>query len=389
MTDARAVWMLACGQMLSYACLFYIFAALILYWRVALPWGDGVLALGLTLAVVISAGLAPFAGRAVDRGQVATLMSGGAAIGALSLVMLATATHPAAYLVAWAGLGVAQAASLYEPCFALMIRRFGTNARQAITKVTLVGGFASTLAFPAAAALAEAWGWRVAVWAAVAVMCCLVLPLNLFAARHLARDHRAGRATSGAPAGPAWHRLVFTRPFLELALVFSLVALGHWMVVAFLRPVLDETGVDPALAVTAAAMIGPSQVAGRLVLMAGGRRIGNRAALFATLAGYVLAPMVLLLAGVAVPLVLVFALLQGAANGVITILRPLLVAETLGEGAFGTVAGLLSIPTLMASAVAPILGAGLMAAGGSMTLLLAVLACMCLALTVALLRSAR
>ncbi len=185
--ERRAVWLLALGQMLGYACFFYIFAALILYWRADLHWGDGLLAGGLTLAIVVAAVTAPFAGRAVDRGHAATLLAGGAGIGALSLAVLAVATTPAVYLLAWAGLGVAQAASQYEPCFALLIRRFGTDARAAITRVTLIGGFASTFAFPAGAALAEAFGRRVAVWVAAAVAVGLILPLNLIGARVLAR----------------------------------------------------------------------------------------------------------------------------------------------------------------------------------------------------------
>lgn len=349
--------------MLGYACFFYIFAALILYWRADLHWGDGLLAGGMTLAIVVAAGLAPFAGRTVDRGHAAALLTGGAGIGALSLALLAVATTPAVYLVAWAGLGVAQAASQYEPCFALLIRRFGTDARAAITRVTLIGGFASTFAFPAGAALAEAFGWRVAVWVAAAVAAGLVLPLNLIGARIL--------AWGVPPAVPGRERpkvaffATFRRwPFLRLTMMFSLLALGHWMLIAFLRPVLAGAGVPDGVAVIAAATIGPAQVAGRLALMAAGVRLGGRSALLLTLAGFLLAPVVLVMAGVAMPLVFGFALLQGAANGVLTILRPLLVAEDLGSESFGTLSGMMAVATLAASAVAPVLGAALMAVGG-------------------------
>lgn len=361
--ETRAVWMLALGQMLGYACFFYLFAALILYWRADLHWNDGVLAGGLTLAIIVAACIAPISGRAVDRGQAALVLAGGAAIGALSLAVLAVAHHPAVYLLAWAGLGVAQAASLYEPCFALMIQRFGADARAAITRVTLIGGFASTFAFPAGAVLAEAFGWRAAVWAAAAVAAGIVVPLNLIGARRLARS--AGAAGMESPkTRPALWSLVRHWPFLRLALLFSLLALGHWMLVSFLRPVLAGVGVPDRLAVAAAATIGPAQVAGRLALMAAGVRLGGRAALMMTLAGFVVAPLVLMAAGVATPLIFGFALLQGAANGVLTILRPLLIAEDLGSESFGAISGLMSIPTLAASAVAPVLGAGLLALGG-------------------------
>lgn len=361
--DWRAVWMLAAAQMLAYACFFYLFAALILYWRDDLHFGDGLLAGGLTLAIVIAAGLAPFAGRAVDRGLVAPLLAGGAGIGGLSLLLLATAKTPAVYLLAWAGLGVAQAASLYEPCFALMIRRFGAEARAAITRVTLVGGFASTLAFPVLAVLADAFGWRGAVLAAAGVAFGLVMPLNLFGARWLETGVPPVAPQAERPA-VAWRERFRQWPFLRLALLFSLLALNHWMILSFLRPVLADMGVRDGIAVAAAATVGPAQVAGRLVLMAAGLRLSGRRALTLTLLGFVVAPVAMALSGVVLPLVFAFALLQGAANGVLTILRPLLVAEDLGAEGFGAIAGLLSIPTLAASAVAPMLGAGLMAVGG-------------------------
>ncbi|OYU16897.1 MAG: MFS transporter, partial [Rhodobacteraceae bacterium PARR1] len=144
----------------------------------------------------------------------------------------------------------------------------------------------------------------------------------------------------------------------------SLLALGHWMLIAFLRPVLAGIGLPDGWAVMAAATVGPAQVAGRLALMAAGVRLGGRSALLLTLAGFVVAPVVLVLAGVAMPLVFGFALVQGAANGVLTILRPLLVAEDLGSEGFGAVSGMMSIATLAASAAAPMLGAVLMALGG-------------------------
>lgn len=361
--EGGAVWLLACGQMLGYACFFYLFAALILYWQRETGWATGLLSAGMTLAVVLSALVAPLAGRAVDRGWAVLLLTGGAGLGALSLILLALAPAPWAYLLAWSGLGLAQGLCLYEPCFALMIRHFGSQARGAITKVTLVGGFASTLAFPAASLLAERWGWRGAVWGAALVAGGAVLPLNLIGARRLIRA-AAPAPMQAKGAGPDWRATLLRPAFLRLSAVFSLIALDHWMLLAFLRPILAEARVDTTLAVTAAALIGPAQVGGRLILLASGARVGTRAVLFITVASYAVAPLCLALAGASAGLVLGFALLQGAANGVMTILRPLLVAEVVGQGRFGALAGLLAVPMLMASAAAPLLGAGLMALGG-------------------------
>jgi MFS family permease len=361
--ERRAVWLLATGQMLGYACFFYIFAAMVVSWHEALGWDKAMLALGPTLAILISAALAPFVGRAVDRGYGPRLMVGGALVGALALAVLAGASRQGVYLLAWAGLGVAQATCLYEVCFALLIRRFGLAARAAITQVTLVAGLASTLAFPAAAALTRALGWQGTVWVAVAVAGLVVLPLHLVGARILARGPADGRQSVAAPA--AGRTVLRDVNFWRLALLFSLLNLNHWMLISFMLPVFAAQGLEQGLAVAAAACIGPAQVLGRLALMQSEARLGTGLATKLTLSAIVAASLLLALAGAAPLLAFGFAATQGAAMGVMTILRPVLVADGLGSRTYGATAGLMSIPTLLSSAAAPLLGALLLAAGGT------------------------
>ena len=364
MTQSRAVWMLALGQTLAYACIFYIFAALIARWRAELGWPDSVFALGPTLAILVSAACAPFAGRAVDRGVGTWMMTGGAVLGAGFLVLLATTRAPQTYLLAWLGLGVSQAMSLYEACFAVLIRRFGPEARGAITRVTLVAGLASTLAFPAGAALSATLGWRGAVWVAVGTMLLAVAPLHLFGARALEVERLPGASVRRLAA---LDRLRDGR-FWKLALLFSLLNLNHWTLLSFLIPILHEKGMGETLAVAVASCIGPAQVAGRFALMRAETRIGTRPATLLTLAAVVVASLMLLAAGLAAPLAFAFALTQGAAMGTMTILRPVIVSGTLGMEGYGATAGLMSIPTLLASAAAPVLGAFLLSQGGAVLL---------------------
>ncbi len=381
MTEGRAVWTLALTQALGYACFFYIFAALILYWQRETGFSDGLLAAGPMISILMSAMLAPAVGRAVDRGRAVGMMAAGPGIGAASLVTLALSGNGAVWLLAWAGLGVAQALCLYDVCFGLLIRRFGSAARGPITRVTLVAGLASTLAFPAGAALAEAWGWRAAIWVAAGVAAGVMLPLQYWAARVVVR------ATEAAPVGRdvarlRWRDVLRMPGFVVLAAVFSLVNLNHWMLVNHFRPMMEALAVPTEIGIAAAAAIGPAQVIGRLVLM--GARIGTGAATWATVGALVVGPG-FLLAAAGFPLAAFgFAACQGAAMGVLTILRPMLVAETLGEGRYGAVAGMMAIPGLAAAAMAPMMGAGLMALGGVWLMIgagfvLALTACVALA----------
>ena len=360
--EGRAVWTLALTQALGYACFFYIFAALLIYWQRETALSDGVIAAGPLLATVVSALVAPGVGRAVDRGRAVVMMAAGPVIGAAALVLLALAQGEVVWFAAWAGLGLAQALCLYDVCFGMMIRRFGPEARGAITRVTLVAGLASTLAFPAGAWLAEGWGWRGAVWVAVAVVLGVMLPLQVWAARVLARGTAAAEVRGVARL--RWAEVLRMPGFLGLAALFSLVNLNHWMLVNHIRPMLEALAVPADLGIVAAAVIGPAQVLGRLALAAAGARVGTGAASWITVGALVVAPVFLVLAVVWPVAAVGFAACQGAAMGIITILRPVLVAETLGQERYGAVAGMMAIPGLAALAVAPLIGTGLEALGG-------------------------
>jgi predicted MFS family arabinose efflux permease len=146
--------------------------------------------------------------------------------------------------------------------------------------------------------------------------------------------------------------------------MLSLLSLNHWMMMSFLVPVFVGLGALPAKAVLAASVVGPAQVAGRLVLLRFESRLSNRTVAAATFGLIVLAPLVLAATGAAASVIFVYAVIQGAAMGVTTILRPVLIAETMGTGNYGTVAALIQMPSIVASALAPALGAVILDSAG-------------------------
>ncbi|MCL4189242.1 MAG: MFS transporter [Rhodobacteraceae bacterium] len=371
--EASAVWLLAAGQTLGYACIFYLFAALVVAIAADTGWGKPLLALGPTLAILVAAALAPLAGRLVDGGYGPRLLVGGALFGAAALAGLSAVVTPAQYLAAWAALGVAQAACLYEVAFAWLVRRRGAAARAAIIRVTLVAGFASTLAFPAGTALAEWAGWRAAVLVAAVVMAAVAAPVHGLAAwRMRAGAPRAGRLAPADRGGVA--RALGQAAFWRLGGGFMLANLNHWMLIQLALPVMTATGATAGQAVAAAACVGPAQVAGRILLLRYEARLGTARVTALTAGALVAGALWLALAGLAPPLVFAFAVTQGAAMGVMTILRPTLQAATLGRDGFGAVAGALAIPPLLASAAAPALGALVLGSAGPAALTAAALA---------------
>lgn len=358
-----AIWMLALAETLAYACFYYIFAALIVAWQADLGWARTVLAAGPTLSIILAAALAPVMGRLVDAGRGPEVMAGGALIGAGALVLLAVSETPRSYLIAWGVIGLAQAACLYEVCFAFLIRRLGDHARPAITRVTLVAGFAGTIAFPAGAAMSEGIGWRGAVMVAAGVAALILLPLYVAAGRVIRSAGLPVITTAEADRGALTRAL--TRPqFYLLAVIFAAVSLNHWMVVNFAVPIFLDRGAGQGVAVLAASTVGPAQVAGRLILFRFEARLGTGRTTLICLAGMIIGTGALWLAGLAPWLIFVFTAVQGGAIGVMTILRPVLIATVMGPGGYGAIAGAIQMPALLAGAAAPLVGAVMLAGPG-------------------------
>lgn len=357
------VMALAFGQVLAWSSLFYVFAALLPRWEAEFDGPPP--ALGLSLALGVSALAAPAAGRAIDRGLAPVMMPLGALGGAGLLLLLSVAEGWAAFLAIWAAMGLAFAAALYEPCFALLGRVLGTAARPAIAQVTLVAGFATALSFPTAGALADAYGWRGALPGLAAVAALLAAPLLAWGARAAERRAPAGAVRGrGGPKGPGW-RVELARPgALRIALAFACVAGSHGIVSAHMLALLPARGVEGGAALIVAAMVGPCQVAGRLMLLSAPGRWRAAVMLvpaFAALA----AGLAVLLLGHGIVAAGAFALLLGAAYGALTILRPAVLAETAGTERFGTLSGLVAAPFAASFAVAPFLGGVLREAGGA------------------------
>src|SRR5262249_7591124 len=156
----RAVLVLGVTQILAWGAIFYppvLTVPLIAADRgCSITFAMG----GFSLALLVAGLVSPRVGRLIDRHGGHRVMPVGSLIAALGLVALVYADHPAAYLLVWMLLGVAIAASLYDPAFATLGRIFGTGARAPITTLTLAGGFASTVSWPVTHVLIEAVGWR-------------------------------------------------------------------------------------------------------------------------------------------------------------------------------------------------------------------------------------
>ena len=359
-----AVWLLAAGQTVVWAGLFYSFAALLLSWETDLGWSKTEIAFALTLALLVAAATAPVSGRIIDAGGGRVLLGGGALFGAVCLALLSIVQSQTGFLLLWALIGLAHASCLYEPCFALVTRHLGPAARAAITRISLCAGFASTIAFPLGAMLADTLGWRGAVVVFAFCVAAIGAPLLIIGSTLLKNAGTVTDQPHKTQNRAAVRSALRRREFWLLAVAFPTIALNHGILLNHIIPILVDRGLTEAAAVTVASLIGPSQVAGRLLMMRFEHRVGAITVTVAAFLGLCLAGGILFVAGGSMLLAFAFAATQGAAYGVTYILKPVVTAEALGRTGFGAISGLLAMPNLAGFAVAPFLGGALAQAGG-------------------------
>lgn len=343
------------SETVTWAAIFYAFPALVLHWQGEFGWSATATMGAFSLALALQGLAAPHMGRLIDRGAAQRLMSLGAVGALFGLGALTQVTSLPGFYAVWAWLGLMMAATLYDAVFSIVTRARGREARAAITAITLAAGFASTLAYPLTGAIAGAGGWRPAIWTLAALVLVIVLPLHHLAARRLEAEARDRDPADVVP--PATARAMRRPGFWPLGGGFALTALGAAILLTNLLPIMAALGVPERLALFAAATIGPAQVAGRVLLTLAGARAAARTV---TLGAFlcVSGGAVAMGAAAALPaLTLVFAVSLGVGNGVISILRPVVIREVMGEGGFGESAGAVARLSLFAFALAPGLGA--------------------------------
>ncbi len=348
----RAVSVLGITQIIAWGTIFYSLVLTAPLIVAETGWSLSFIMGGFSLGLLIAGLVAPFVGRSIDRYGGHVVMSIGALVAALGLFGLAQARSPAAYLAVWMVLGAGLGASLYDPAFATLGRIFGVAARRPITYLTLAGGFASTAGWPATHFLIGAVGWRGTYIIYAALMALVCAPLYAFA---LPRSRAALDVPADSPVGSSTallspHGLVFvlvTAAFTAYAFVPSALS-------AHLLAIFGRSGIDAATVVFIGTLFGPAQVAARLTELAFGRNVHpllvGRAAVLLLVAAFAL----LATFGISVPLAAAFALMFGAANGLVTITRGALPLALFGADGYGQLMGRISGFSLIMQAAAPL-----------------------------------
>ncbi len=348
----RAVSVLGVTQIIAWGTIFYspvLTAPLIVRetgWSLSFVMG------GFSLGLLIAGLVSPFVGRSIDRYGGHVVMAVGALVSALGLFALAHARNPAAYLAVWVLLGAGLGASLYDPAFATLGRIFGAAARRPITYLTLAGGFASTAGWPTTHLLIQSVGWRGTYVVYAVLMAAVCAPLYAFA---LPRSRASVDApVDGIAAQPPALLPPHGLAFVLVTAAFTAYAFVPSALSAHLLAIFGRAGIDAATVVFIGTLFGPAQVAARVTELAFGRNIHPLMVGRAAVALLVLAFALLALFGISTPLAAIFAVMFGAANGLVTITRGALPLALFGADGYGRMMGRISGFWLVMQSAAPL-----------------------------------
>ena len=358
---------LSVTETVSWGILYYAFAVFLLPMQRELGFSTAQLTGAFSLALLLS-GIAGIAvGRYLDGRSPRALMTAGSIAGMVLVLAWSRIEGLAAFYALWAGIGLVMATVLYEPAFVVLAKWFPAagQRRQALTVLTLVAALASFIFLPLSQALIDAHGWRDALVILAIILAVITIPIHALVLRPAPEARSETRVAS--PSSSA-RDAVRSAPFWLLSAAFFLATFTGIAMTVLAVPYLVERGYSAPFAAFAVGLIGVSQIPGRVLFAAAGRRIPAAWAAAGVFA--LIAAGIALLVGVHGTVAAITGLVVlGMGNGMNTLSRATLIADRYGAGSYGTIGGVVSFFTTSARAGGPVAGAVYAAAVGYTTLL--------------------
>ncbi len=321
----------------------------------------------ITAAFSIGLGVAALAalpvGRWIDRHGGRGLMTVGSCLAtALTFAWARVESLPALYAV-WFLMGLAMAATLYEPAFAVVVSWFRQGRDRALLTVTLVAGFASTIFMPIEAWLLTRVGWRAALTILAVVLAVITIPIHAFVLRRglAAATVRTADGVVTSVPGMTLRQASRTLVFWVLASAFFLSNFSTAAVSVHLIPYFVDRGYSATLAASIIGWMGAMQVPGRMLFVPIAARLGARwmvaSVFFGQAVGMGQLPFIAMI-GTALP----FIVIMGASNGMSTLSRATSLAQIFGARHYGAISGAIALGANGARAIGPV-GASLLLLG--------------------------
>ncbi|MEI7709877.1 MAG: MFS transporter [Rhodospirillales bacterium] len=297
-------------------------------------------------ALLLSGLLGPLAGRTIDNRGGRDVLSATNIVFAVGLVLLALANGPVGLIAAWTVIGIGMGFGLYEASFATVAGLYGRDARNAITGITLYAGFASTVGWPLSAFMIDAFGWRGAClgWAALHIL--VGLPMNRLLVPQAPPPEPPPPTAHDDGGAISWTMIVLAGAFAATWFVSAAMA-------SHLPRLLQAMGATSAAAIAAAALVGPAQVAARVAEFTLMRKASPLLSARIAAAMHPIGAVVLAIVGA--PAAVLFVLLHGGGNGIMTIARGTLPLALFGAAGYGLRTGILAMSTRILQGGAPLL----------------------------------
>ncbi|WP_409488095.1 MFS transporter [Pseudomonas promysalinigenes] len=318
----------------------------------------------LSLSLMVSALVAPWSSRLIARYGGRSQMAASGAVVALGLLIMGASHALAWFMMAWAVIGIGMAMGLYEALFATLGGLYGEGAGKAITGITLIAGFASTLSWPAVALGIEHIGWRATCVCYALLLLVVVAPLYWRVLPEGGRVELPARSQAQASTMGVERSL-----YLMLTSMFAIGAIIMTAIAVQLVAVLQGLGHSLPMAIGLAAMLGPSQVASRVLQILAGKRHP----IWTALAWVSLVLAGLLMVAFVPAATAVGLLIFGCGNGLRAIVRGLLPLALMPPDQYVLLMGRMSRPALIGQAVTPVVGGFLFEHYGAIGVLLALI----------------
>ncbi|MFJ5831665.1 MFS transporter [Streptomyces sp. NPDC093089] len=367
----RAVLPALCAtQITSWGIVYYAFPVLNPQITADTGWSTSATTAAFSLALIVS-GLAGIrVGRIIDRRGPRTVMTAGSVVGVLSSVTVALAPNLPVFFAGWLLGGLAMAATFYQPAFAALTRWWAPDHVRALTIVTLAGGLASTVFAPLTAALADHLSWRETYLVLAAILASVTIPAHAIALK--APWPQAVPSPADTAASPG--TVARSRPFLLLAIAFTLSAFAMYAVVVTLVPLLLERGYTTTQAAWALGLGGAGQTLGRTLYAPLARHTGPTVRTATLIALGALTTAALAVTPGPYGLVIAASIAAGTVRGNLTLLQATAITDRWGTHHYGRLSATLSAPAMTASALAPFAAATLASTLGGYPELFGVLA---------------
>lgn len=371
-TPGLPLWVVICGlgitQIIGWGTTYYALGALSQDIAAATGWYATLIFGAFSASLLVSGVVSTWAGRLIDRVGGRKVMVAGSLLSAAGLALIGAFPHPVTYVAGWLVLGLAMRLATYDAAFASLTQITPQGARRAISYLSLFGGLASTVFWPVSHYLSLSIGWNHALLAYAVLHLLVCLPIHwavLGAATGDAANGTAGHAGEPVIAAP-----LRTKAMVLFAAAVALNGLVFSAISAHAVPLFGALGFAGEQAVLVAALIGPSQVASRIGDILLGRRINP---IQLGLIAFGLLPVAIALfagLGFTWTAAIVFAIIYGASNGLVTIAKGAVPLHLFGPRGYGEVLGVISAPNLVLNAAAPLLFALLLGSTSAETALL-------------------